>query len=351
MAGWTLVFWEPIIPVRRATSTSHGDEGDCLTDKTARTELDKGNTQNRSRGIFLVANRNSSEHCHNLIFSIRECGCGLPIRVLPYGGEPLVLEGGLADVRVLTESDFPAEGQAFVGELRRRMPMCSPGLLARFLAWFGEFDEFLYSDNDIVAMMNWEDLFAFLADDELVNADWEYRTGGIFNLQQPARFEELMGGGALEQAVTAGHFLCRREAHQISDLLAALAWMEAHPEVPKWHDQALLLVAVVLGKWKALNLCKPPHGWASSWAGDYRNLFDVVRTIQAKRQPLSHLHYSGGAPTGAGPVEELLFANLPTQERNRKLLGALAMESTGVGRVKRKVRREWKKVVKTLGSK
>ena len=315
------------------------------------TELGEASVGNRSRGIFLVANSNSSEHCHNLIFSIRECGCGLPIRILPYGGEPLVLEAGLEDVRVLAAEEFSAEGQAFVSELRRRMPMCSPGFLARFLAWFGEFDEFLYSDNDIVAMMNWEELFPFLGEYELVNADWEYRTGGVFNIQQPDKFEELMGAGALEQAITAGHFLCRRETHQTRDLLAALEWMEAHPEVPKWHDQALLLIAVVLGKWKTLNLCKAPHHWASSWAGDYRNLFDVVRTIQTKRQPLSHLHYSGGAPTGAGPVEELLFANLPVQERNRKLLSALAIESSGVGRVKRKVRREWKKVARKLGSK
>ena len=306
-----------------------------------------------SRGIFLVANKNSAEHCHNLIFSIRECGCRMPIRIIPYGGEPLVLnpELELDDVRTLAVEDFPAEGQAFVAELGRRMPMCSPGLLARFLAWFGEFDEFLYTDNDIVAMMNWEELFPYLADYELVNADWEYQTKGIFNMQQPARFEELMGAEALEQAITAGHFLCRREAHQTEDLLRAVAWMEEHREVPKWHDQALLLIAVVLGKWKTLNLCKAPHHWASSWAGDYRNLFDVVRTIQTKRQPLSHLHYSGGAPTGAGPVEELLFANLPVQERNRKLLSALAIESSGVGRVKRKVRREWKKVARKLGSK
>jgi len=320
-----------------------------LKDKARKMVRNTAGATERSRGIFLVANRISSEHCHNLIFSIRECGCELPIRVLPYGGEPLVLAPGFKDVRVMVEGDFSAEGQAFVAELRRRMPMCNPGLLARFLAWFGEFDEFLYSDNDIVALMNWEEMFPFLGKYELVNADWECRTGGIFNLKQPARFEELLGPGSLERAVTAGHFLCRREAHQTRDLLAALEWMEAHPEVPKWHDQALLHVALAMAKWETLNLCDAPHNWASSWAGHYRNLFDVIRTVQAKRQPLSHLHYSGIAPTGAAPIEELLFASLLAPERNRKLLGALAMESTGAGRVKRKVRREWKKVTRKLG--
>jgi hypothetical protein len=35
----------------------------------------------RSRRIYLVANRTSSEHCRNLIYSIRQCGCRLPIRI------------------------------------------------------------------------------------------------------------------------------------------------------------------------------------------------------------------------------------------------------------------------------
>lgn len=70
----------------------------------------------RSRGIYLVANRKSSEHCHNLIYSIRQCGCHLPIRIVPYGGEPLRLQHGFEDVALLGE----ASGLASVGRLLRR---------------------------------------------------------------------------------------------------------------------------------------------------------------------------------------------------------------------------------------
>ena len=291
--------------------------------------------ENRSRGIYLVANRISSQHCHNLIYSIRQCGCRLPIRILPYGGEPLQLKASMEDVALVSPADFSAEGRAFAAELCRRMPRCSPGLLQRFLCWFGEFDEFLYSDNDIVALMNWEEMFPFLNQYELVHADEEHRTHGAFNLMQPERFEHLLGPGSLEQAITAGHFLCRPSPRHVTDILAALAWMEANPEVPKWHDQALLHVTVVLARWPVLNLCKPPHNWASSWAGDYRNSFDVLRTISALHRPLSHLHYSGGTPSGTMPVEELLYAHLPPAERNRRLLQALLHEASGLGSAKR----------------
>jgi hypothetical protein len=287
-----------------------------------------------SRGIYLVANRISSEHCHNLIYTIRQCGCSLPIRILPYGGEPLVLKERFEDVALVRTEDFPAEGREFVAELRRRLP-CSPGLLQRFLCWFGEFDEFLYSDNDIVALMNWEEMFGFLSDYELVHSDHEYRTGGIYNLRQPERFEELLGAGALEQAITAGHFLCRRSARHVDDMLAGLSWMEAHPEIPKWHDQTLLHVTATLARWPVLNLCKPPHNWGYSWAGGYKNSFDVVRMVQAAHQTVSHLHFSGGTPSGAAPIHELLYANLPAGERNRQLLRALLREGSGLNAARR----------------
>jgi hypothetical protein len=301
--------------------------------------------QARKRGIYLVANRHSGAECNNLIASIRRCDCNLPVRVIPYGGSPMVPDPRWDGVKLLSLSDFPAEGRAFLAELEGRIP-CSPGHLRRFLCWFGEFDEFLYSDNDVVALMNWGELFPYLENYEIVHADEEFKTGGKFNMERPDRLEEMMGAGTLQAAMTAGHFLCRRSPRHPDDLLAGIAWMEAHPEVPIWHDQTLLHVTLVQAQWRALNLCKPPHSWASSWAGDYKNVLDLIRTIQVERRPISHLHYSGGIASGTQPIDELLLSSLPVKERNRKLLRALLGQASGLreikhqfGRVKHKIKR------------
>jgi hypothetical protein len=283
-----------------------------------------------TRGIYLIANRQSAEECRNLIYSIRGCGCHLPIRIIPYGGDPLPADPKWEDVRLLSANEFPRDGLEFVDELKRRIPQCPLGFLRRFLCWFGEFDEFLYSDNDVVALMNWEELFPFLETYELVHADLEYKTKGVFNMRQPARFEELMGPGSLESAMTAGHFLCRPRAQHRADLLSGLAWMEAHREVPMWHDQALMHVTLTLAKWPALNLCKPPNNWACTHAGSYKKVWDVIRAIQVEKRPISHLHFSGGIATGTGAIDELLQVNLPEKERKRKLLRALALEASGL---------------------
>lgn len=296
------------------------------------------------RGIFLVANQKSTDLCHNLIFTIRESGCGLPIRVLPYGGEPIRLDPRFADVEAVRVEDFSAEGRAFVAELTGRMRGCSPGLLNRFLAWFGEFDEFVYSDNDIVALMNWEELFPFLAEGELVHADRQFETGGRYNMVQPERFEALLGPGALDRAINAGHIVCRRSEKQLNDLMAALAWMEAHPEVPKWHDQALLCLAAILGQWRVVNLCRAPHGWANSSANQYKDFFEVLRAVQVERRPISHIHYAGYNPVGTRPVDDLIFASQPVEERNRRLLWALTQELSGWKEGQRLLKRARQKV-------
>lgn len=301
------------------------------------------------RGIYLVANRRSEAECNNLIDSIRRCGCRLPIRILPFDDSPAVLRGRRDDVEQVALGDFPAEGLEFFRELTSRHRGGHPGHLRRFLAWFGEFDEFLYSDNDVVALMNWEELFPWLEEHDVVHADCEFTTGGRFNLRDPLRFEQLMGPGSIEAALTSGHFLVRRSPQHPGDLLAGLAWMEAHRDIPFWQDQVLLHVTILVAGWRVRNLCKPPHNWASSWAGDYKDVLELLRAIQVEHRPISHMHYSGGIGNGLHPIDDLLYSNRTGEERNRRLLWALLRQALGIdaaAHLQNRVRRRIGKLAK-----
>lgn len=282
------------------------------------------------RGIYLVANRRSETKLNNLIASIRRCGCRLPIRVIPFDDNPALLDTRWENVAASPLAEFPTEGIEFFNELTSRHRGCHPGLLRRFLAWFGEFDEFLYSDNDVVALMNWEELFARLEGYDLLHADCEFTTGGKYNLRDARKFEELMGPGSLEAAITSGHFLCRKSPRHPADLLKGLAWMEANRDLLIWQDQVLLHVTILIAQWRVLNLAKPPHNWASSWAGDYSDILELMRTIQVDRRPISHIHYSGGLGSGTHPIDELLWSNLPVEQRSRKLWRALTRQAVGL---------------------
>jgi hypothetical protein len=301
------------------------------------------------RGIVLVANLKSQQICTNLIYSIRESGCQLPIRLIHFGGEKINSQYILEQVEFLTIDDFSQEAKHFVSNLKSVLTDCPTGFLYRFLAWFSDWDQFIYSDNDIVALMNWERLFAYTDGYDLVHADEEYTTAGIYNYLQPKQIETIFGEGTLSGALTAGHIVVNANKKMIADINSAVDWFKKYPEIPKKHDQSLLHVASLLGKWKLLNLCKSPHNWLSSWSGDYKNSLDLILAMQGsyKQQtvshkkwcdsmtddvksykqrdvihhkevfnaPISHLHYSGRGLLGQEPIDDLLFSSSSNSER------------------------------------
>lgn len=301
------------------------------------------------KGIVLVANLNSQLHCENLIYSIRKSACCLPIRLIHFGGEQVNSKYILDEVEFLTVDDFSEQAQVFVNNLKSVLTDCPMGYLYRFLAWFSDWDEFIYSDNDIVALMNWEHLFDFTEEFDLVHADKEYTTSGIYNYLEPQKVEEIFGKDSLKSAITAGHMLVKTKTKMISDLNAAVNWFNQNPEIPIKHDQTLLHIAALLGNWKLLNLCKPPYNWLSTWSGDYKNSLDLIQALQVvesqKTAPfkswypcsslenkkqfekqfsvqvetvfISHLHYSGRVGLGSKPIDELIFSS--QTDRNRKL--------------------------------
>ncbi|MDD3078963.1 MAG: hypothetical protein PHH37_07645 [Paludibacter sp.] len=282
-----------------------------------------------SKGILLVANKKSGAQCENLIYSIRQSGCMLPIRLIHFGGREIESRYVLNEVEFMHFEDFSKEAQNFIAQLRSVLTDCPLGYLYRYLGWFTDWDEFIYSDNDIVALMNWEKLFEYDIRFDLIHADEEYLTKGIFNYDKPEEIEHIFGKGSLETAITAGHILVRKSDKMIADIIAAIEWFRQYPYIPKKHDQALLHIASLLGNWHCLNLCKPPHLWLSSWAGDYKNSLALVQAIQNAESKITHLHYSGRSPNGSNAMDELLYSYLPEKKRVNKLYKALLNEVSG----------------------
>jgi hypothetical protein len=301
------------------------------------------------KGIILVANLKSQSYCENLIFSIRKSGCELPIRLIHFGGKPINSLKVLDEVEFLTVDDFPEEAKVFVNNLRSVLTDCPLGFLYRFLGWFTDWDEFIYSDNDIVALTNWERLFEFIEGYDIVHADEEYTTQGIYNYVLPEKIEYLFGAGSLSTAIIAGHMLVKKNPKMIADMNAAIIWFKQNPDIPLKHDQSLLHVATLIGEWQLLNLCKQPNNWLSSWCGDYKNTLDLMHAMQGgyeqntasylkwfsnlsdddKTQQnlyftgnkinvtISHLHYSGRGRLGSEPIDDLMFSS---QENGKRMM-------------------------------
>lgn len=322
------------------------------------------------KGIVLVANLKSQWYCENLIYSIRQSGCQLPIRLIHFGGEPVNSKQILDEVEFLTIDDFSLEAKGFVANLRSVLTDCPLGFLYRFLAWFSDWDEFIYSDNDIVALMNWERMFAFTEGYDLVHADEEYTTFGIYNYDKPKNIEQIFGEESLNTALTAGHILVKKNPKMIADINAAVEWFKQNPEIPKKHDQSLLHVATLLGNWKLLNLCKPPYNWLTSHSMEYKNSLDLIQAIQSSKQrktdsfntwfsnlseskkieyeqilqknngvSISHLHYSGRGRLGSEAMDDLMFSSQTDKNRMMRFLKIQIADLFYVTYIKRQIKR------------
>lgn len=303
------------------------------------------------KGIVLVANLKSQWYCENLIYSIRQSGCQLPIRLIHFGGEPVNSKQILDEVEFLTIDDFSLEAKNFISNLRSVLTDCPMGFLYRFLAWYSDWDEFIYSDNDIVALMNWERMFDFSEGYDLVHADEEYTTFGVYNYDKPNEIKQIFGEDSLSTAITAGHILVKKKPEMIADINAAVEWFKQNPEIPKKHDQSLLHIATLLGNWRLLNLCKPPFNWLTSHSMEYKNSLDLIQAIQGSKQrktksfntwfsnlsdakkneyeqasqringvSISHLHYSGRGRLGSEAIDDLMFSSQTDENRMMQFL-------------------------------
>lgn len=282
--------------------------------------------------VYLVANERSRRDFLNLVYSIIQSGCKLPIFLIPFGGAPIPHNYLPSGVKILVETSFPREATAFIDRLSTILA-CPRGFLLRFLPFFGAYERFIYSDNDVVALCNWEEFIEKLDHHDLVHADEEYTTGSRYNFLDPSFPESLYGEGFHASAITAGHFAAKRSIKIIPSLNQALDWMVANQTVCRMHDQTLLQLASYLGKLQTLNLCKPPHGWLSSWSGDYQNTLEILHLLQQGKR-ISHLHYSGGQ-TGAfrDPIDELLLSSLRPRARLLLLLRGSFLSLSGLNAV------------------
>jgi hypothetical protein len=305
-----------------------------------------------NHGIYLVANRRSQEEAANLVYALRLSGCRLPVCLIPFGGRPVDDRVLLREVEILKLESFPETALDLLRRIARLWPESTGGLFRRLLAWFGPFEEFIYADNDLVPMLNWERLFDFLPEHDVVHSDMEYTTGGRYAYRLPAAVEEHFGPAALENLFTTGQFVARKDPAALGTFQNAVDWLSTHPGVAIEVDGSFLHIAALAGNWRVLNLCKDPHRWLSPWAGDYRNSLDVVQKAQRGR-PIAHIHYSGWSPRLNKPQEDFLTAHLSERTRLARLVSSGMKELAGwnwFSRAFGRLRKRWESHLGSLGN-
>ncbi|HUB68763.1 MAG TPA: hypothetical protein VL981_14865 [Candidatus Methylacidiphilales bacterium] len=270
-----------------------------------------------TRGIYLVTNRRSEREAAHLIFTLRKAGCKLPVALIPYDDDLPVHPRLRAETAFLHVKDFPEKGRALLGQIAELWPESRAGLFRRLLAWWGPFDEFIYSDNDIVALADWSLFLDRLGEHDFLHADEEYTTGGVYAYKKPGVVLEKFGSGALDSLLTTGFYATRKKPEITAAFASTVAWLHANPGVAHEVDGAFIHLAVLVGGLRIRNMCRAPDHWPSPWAGAYYNALELVQLSQTGR-PLIHIHFAGWDADGYAASEELYFSEDTNVQRMRR---------------------------------
>ncbi|MGB0562598.1 MAG: Npun_R2821/Npun_R2822 family protein [Spirulinaceae cyanobacterium] len=257
------------------------------------------------RGIYITANDKFTEQALALLNSIRHYDPDTPITLIPYDENYRAIAARLNQdygVKLYPDLDFIERLSQQLYEIFGEGFFARPNQFRKQACWFGEYDEFLYIDTDIVVFEKIIDNLDALKENDFLCCDYQHR-GGITNVFNPAIFES----GVLVERDRSAIFNCgwwaaRKGRFTETDLYRVFAECAAHPNYfdfsQKTSDQPIInyLILKNIPSDRRFNLVNRPGGAPGSWAGSQqfiREGRDRLLDPNCNNQPVQYLHWAG----------------------------------------------------------
>ena len=254
-----------------------------------------------SRGIYITANDKVTEQTIALLNSIRLYDPDTPIMMIPYDDNYQAIATKLAnsfDVKVYPDLDFIERLSQKLYTIFGRGFFARPNQFRKQACWFGEFDEFLYIDTDIVVFEKIIDNLDYLQEYDFLCCDYQH-SAGIKNVFSPKVIEEgIFTEIELQDIFNGGFWASKKNLISEQDLYDTFSECASHPEYfdfsQKTSDQPIINYMLLKRIPRRFNLVrrsgKAPGSWAGSKHFQQQNytLFDPNTN-----QPLQYLHWAG----------------------------------------------------------
>ena len=254
-----------------------------------------------SRGIYITANDKVSEQAIALLNSIRLHDRDTPIMMIPYDDNYQAIATTLANsfnVQVYPDLDFIERLSQKLYAIFGQGFFARPNQFRKQACWFGEFDEFLYIDTDIVVFEKIIDNLDYLQEYDFICCDYQH-SGGIKNVFTPKVIEEgIFTATELQDIFNGGFWASKKNLITEQDLYDTFAECVSHPEYfdfsQKTSDQPIINYMLLKRIPRRFNIVRRPGKAPGSWAGskhfqqqDY-TLFDPNTN-----QKLQYIHWAG----------------------------------------------------------
>jgi hypothetical protein len=253
------------------------------------------------RGIYITANDKVTEHAITLLNSIRYYDPDVPIVMIPYDdnyqeiGKILSDRFGvtvypdLAFIERLSQKLYDIFGEGFFAR---------PNQFRKQACWFGEFDEFLYIDTDIVVFEKIIDNLDYLQKYDFLCCDYQH-SGGIKNVFSSAVIEQgIFSQADLQDIFNGGFWAAKKNLISEADLYDIFNECAAHPEYfdfsQKTSDQPIINYMMLKKIPRRFNLVRKDGKAPGSWAGSKH----FVQTNNFLFDPntnknLQYIHWAG----------------------------------------------------------
>ncbi|AFZ34770.1 hypothetical protein Sta7437_1200 [Stanieria cyanosphaera PCC 7437] len=254
-----------------------------------------------NRGIYITANDKVTDQAIALLNSIRLYDSDTPVVLIPYDenytqiaeilgkSHGVTVYQDLQLIEDLSQQLYNIFGQGFFDK---------PNKLRKHACWFGEFDEFLYIDTDIVVFEKIIDNLKYLSDYDFLCCDYQHKSG-IKNVFSSKIIEaQVIQPNEIQDTFNSGFWATKKGLITQSEIQNIFAECAAHPEYfdfsQKVSDQPIFNYMVLTRIKKRFNLVRREGKAPGSWAGSpHFKIKDHVLFDPATNQSLQYLHWAG----------------------------------------------------------
>ncbi len=253
------------------------------------------------RGIYITANDRVTEQAIALLNSIRAYDLETPVTLIPYDENYREIAQVLAKdygVKVYPDLEFIERLSQQLYDIFGDGFFARPNQFRKQACWFGEFDQFLYIDTDVVVFEKIIDNLKYLQDYDFLCCDYQH-LGGITNVFSQQVIEAgIFKPTELKDIFNGGLWAAKKNLLSEQDLYDTFAECAAHPEYfdfsQKTSDQPIINYMILKRIAKRFNIVRRPGKAPGSWAGSSH--FQQQGNILIDpilNQPLQYLHWAG----------------------------------------------------------
>ncbi|KAM3096278.1 Npun_R2821/Npun_R2822 family protein [Phormidesmis sp. 146-12] len=255
-----------------------------------------------SRGIYITANDKVTDHAIALINSIRIHDVETPIVLIPYDDNYHTV----AEILKQRHGVEVYKDLEFIDRLSKRLHeafgsdfFARPNQFRKQACWFGEFDEFLYIDTDIVVFEKIIDNLNYFSEYDFLCCDYQH-LGGIKNVFTSKVVEEnVFTESDLKDMFNGGFWASKKGLVSEQEIYETFAECAAHPEYfdfsQKTSDQPIINYMILKRIARRFNIIRRPGGAPGNWGGTshFTRTENYQLVDPSVDQPLQYLHWAG----------------------------------------------------------